>query len=368
MANKSIDQEAKKAIKKAQKTIREVKEKDGNEAETRRRVERIFESVLGYKIENLSREHAVKGAGSTEHLDFAVKLSPEKSNEVSMVVELKRASMELSLKHLKQASRYAIDLGCEWALLTNGWQWELHHIEFGQPPDVKIVKSWDILNDEIIDLVKEFQVISYHSLRRGTLEKLWAKYSALSSEQLLSILLSESSLKRIRGSIKKESGISVHPEEIVSAFRRLLNEKASRLIDSVKISYPFSGRGVAKPRTRSKSEGSTSKKPDDLLENLYKELHTCLLSLGDDVEEKKLKHYVAFKRHKNFASIKVFPSKGCVKVWLKVDPDTVTLETDFARDVRNIGHIGAGDLEVTLHKSEDLQKVKPLIQRSYDEN
>ena len=83
---KASDKEIKNAIKKAQNVIQEVKEQDGNEAETRRRVERIFEDILGYQIQHLSREHAVRGSGTTEHLDFAIKLDPEKE-EVSMVVE-----------------------------------------------------------------------------------------------------------------------------------------------------------------------------------------------------------------------------------------------------------------------------------------
>ena len=33
----------------------------------------------------------------------------------------------------------------------------------------------------------------------------------------------------------------------------------------------------------------------------------------------------------------------------------------------NVGHFGTGDLEITLSKSDDLEKAKPLIQRSYDD-
>src|SRR3990172_12249719 len=95
------------AISEARRLIEEVQKMDGNEAETRRRVERMFESVTGYDaFKHLSREHAVHGAGDTEHMDFAIKLTPDK---VSMVVELKRVNVDLSKTHLKLASRYAID-------------------------------------------------------------------------------------------------------------------------------------------------------------------------------------------------------------------------------------------------------------------
>jgi predicted transport protein len=53
---------------------------------------------------------------------------------------------------------------------------------------------------------------------------------------------------------------------------------------------------------------------------------------------------------------------------VKVDPTTVTLEAGFTRDVSNVGHFGTGDLEITLTKPDDLEKAKPLIQRSYDDS
>lgn len=100
------------------------------------------------------------------------------------------------------------------------------------------------------------------------------------------------------------------------------------------------------------------------LQDLYEELQAYLLALGDDVQEKTLKHYVAFKRLRNFACVVV--RKASVTVFLKVDPDTVTLEPGFTRDVRNIGHLGPGDLEVTIGNRDALERAKPLFQASYD--
>jgi predicted transport protein len=51
---------------------------------------------------------------------------------------------------------------------------------------------------------------------------------------------------------------------------------------------------------------------------------------------------------------------------VKVDPDTVTTEPGFTRDVRNIGHGGTGDLELTIRSDDDLEKAKPLLIRSYE--
>ncbi|GAI41959.1 unnamed protein product, partial [marine sediment metagenome] len=62
MARQKLDKEVRKAILKARSLIEEVAKMDGNEAETRRRVERIFESLMGYDVlRHVTREHAVHG-------------------------------------------------------------------------------------------------------------------------------------------------------------------------------------------------------------------------------------------------------------------------------------------------------------------
>ena len=106
---------------------------------------------------------------------------------------------------------------------------------------------------------------------------------------------------------------------------------------------------------------------DGSLLDLYQELRAHLLAFGDDVQEKTLKFYVAFKRLQNFACIEVRPTAATIIVYLKVDPDTVRpLEEGFSRDVRKIGHYGTGDLEITIRTSEDLERTKPLLQKSYE--
>jgi predicted transport protein len=74
--------------------------------------------------------------------------------------------------------------------------------------------------------------------------------------------------------------------------------------------------------------------------DVWESVRAFAMSLGDDVQVKELKLYWAYKRIKNFMSAEVRPTKGSVVLYLKVDPDTVTLEPGFTRDVRNIGHWG----------------------------
>jgi len=98
----------------------------------------------------------------------------------------------------------------------------------------------------------------------------------------------------------------------------------------------------------------------------YEALKAYLSALGDDVQVRMLKHYVAFRRIKNFACVELKTSDSKVMAYVKVDPTTVTLEPGFTRDVSNIGHYGTGDLEITIGSDADLEKAKPLLLQSYE--
>lgn len=102
------------------------------------------------------------------------------------------------------------------------------------------------------------------------------------------------------------------------------------------------------------------------LANLFADVETFMLGLGDDVTKKTLKNYFAFRRIKNFACVEVKTTLNLVRLYLKIDPSTVALEDGFARDVRHVGHFGTGDLEVTLKSHADLERAKPLIEQSYE--
>ena len=105
---------------------------------------------------------------------------------------------------------------------------------------------------------------------------------------------------------------------------------------------------------------------DGPLLDLYQAVRDHVLALGDDIQEKPLKYYVAFKRIKNFACVEVHPNKSVVTTYLKVNPEDVDLIHGFTRDVRAVGHYGTGDLEVKIRSREDLERAKPLFQKSYE--
>ncbi len=106
----------------------------------------------------------------------------------------------------------------------------------------------------------------------------------------------------------------------------------------------------------------------DELHDRFEALKAFLVALGDDVQVKTLQFYVAFKRINNFACVEVRPTDSRLLVFVKVAPDTIECEPGFTRDVRNIGHFGTGDLEITITNEEQFEKAKPLLIASYEAN
>lgn len=252
----AIDKGVRRAILDARRIIQEAEKSDCNEAETRRRIERIFESLMGYDVfKHLTRERAVRGAGETEHVDFAVQLEAGEEVNPIIMVEIKRVNVELARKHLKQVSSYAINAGCEWILLTNSKEWKLYHVAFGQPPITKLIHSWNILTDDVPVLAQRFELISLKSVKKGSLDDIWKKTNVLHPRNLLQAILSESSVRILRRDLKRSSGISLTPEDIVSGIRRLLNEVALTELENVRISLP-----ERKPARKKK----TRKPPEEL--------------------------------------------------------------------------------------------------------
>ncbi len=238
-AGKKPTKEHRKAVRDARKIIEQVLEMAGNEAETRKRVERIFEWVMGYDVfKHITRERAIQTAGESEHVDFAIQLEPGDEAQPIIMVELKRVGIKLAKKHLKQVTSYAIDAGCEWVILTNGREWKVYHVEFGQPPKTELFDSWNLLEDKVDSLVRKFEVISYRSVKRNGLNDQWERVKVLAADTLMEAIVNLDSFKTIRRILRKNTGILVNDEEVYSGIKKLLNEKAAVVMSEIKVPAP----------------------------------------------------------------------------------------------------------------------------------
>lgn len=128
-------------------------------------------------------------------------------------------------------------------------------------------------------------------------------------------------------------------------------------------------RGQKQPASPSKYFVSAKEKVESAPKDLravYDYLASQVGALGSDVSVHPQKHYIAFRRHRNFASVQVFNRNKEIKVYLNLDPDET--ETDYPRhrDVRQIGHFGTGDLELVIKTKKDVDLAMKLLKASYD--
>lgn len=124
----------------------------------------------------------------------------------------------------------------------------------------------------------------------------------------------------------------------------------------------------SKKKIKYATVGELLNKSSKEVKDLFEALKAFILSLGDDIQLKELKFYYAFKKIKNFVSIEIHPQNKTIVLYLALDPTKFRLEKGFTRDVRNIGHWGTGELEVTIKNFDDLEQAKLLITKSYELN
>ncbi len=98
------------------------------------------------------------------------------------------------------------------------------------------------------------------------------------------------------------------------------------------------------------------------LTELLNEIREYIVTLDSSIEETPKKYYIAYKTTQNFVCIETQKKK--LMLFLKLNPDEIEKLPKQARDVRNIGHFGTGDLELTIKNITDFEDTKELINLS----
>jgi hypothetical protein len=204
---KKVQDRFSECIRQYQKIAEQQKAKDVSEADTVTVVKDILADVFGYdKYQELTSEQQIKGT----FCDLAVKLD----GKIHLLIEVKAAGVILNSSHIRQAVSYGVAQGINWVVLTNGINWQIYRIKFGQPPIEEELTRFDFLalnpkSDE--DMQKIFMLCkegmtsealnSYHQVAQ-----LFNKHTVsviLQSEAVLSALRRE--IRRIFPELKVET-------------------------------------------------------------------------------------------------------------------------------------------------------------------
>lgn len=189
---------------------------DVNESATRIMVNYFLTDVLQYlELEEIKTEYAIRG----EYADYVIQIKRKKH----FVIEVKSIELDLNERHMRQSLQYAANEGIDWVLLFNGKQIQLYRVIFGKPLTNKKVFDLDLADlTQLRRASQELVALTKPAVVKGELESFWKRFDALTPGSLIKTIYSEDVIKSIRSKVKKQSGISFDPLDVLDAVHQLV--------------------------------------------------------------------------------------------------------------------------------------------------
>ncbi len=204
-----VKERIKKGLAKYAKILADARDKNLGEADTSKIVVDVLSDVLGYnKFFDVTAEFRIRG----KFADFVVRLNDMQR----VIVEVKSIGTALRADHIRQAVEYGATEGIEWVVLTNGAEWQVYHIKFEKPLEWDFVYSVDFLDKSMAteEKIRLLYLISKESVKKNEIAEYWQKKVALSAKNVVSILLSDPLIERVRRELKNLTGYRISPDEL----------------------------------------------------------------------------------------------------------------------------------------------------------
>jgi hypothetical protein len=134
-----------------------------------------------------------------------------------MLIEVKAIGIDLKEAHTKQAIDYAANQGLEWVALTNGDNWHMYKVTFGQPIGQELVFEFDFLglNAKSTDDIETLYLLTKEGFGKSVLGEYHAQRQALSRYFIGAMLLTDPVLDVIRRELRRMSpNVKINTEQI----------------------------------------------------------------------------------------------------------------------------------------------------------
>lgn len=219
MLTASKQQKLLTAIKTYRKEFLDGGRKELDESGTRIMINRFLSDVLGYKqLEEIKTEYMIKGT----YADYVIQVNKTRH----FLVEVKALSFQLSEKHLRQTVNYGANEGIEYALLTNGRNFEFYKIIFAQPISSHLIFALDLSDAASLKTaVANLQHLHKESVIKNSFKPLWNKCEATDPYNIAGILCSDEVLNCIKKMIKTRYNEKCENETILSAVHKIIEDK-----------------------------------------------------------------------------------------------------------------------------------------------
>lgn len=193
--------------------------KELDESGTRIMINRFLSDVLGYRqLEEIKTEYMIKGT----YADYVVQVNTTRY----FLVEVKALSFQLSEKHLRQTVNYGANEGIEYALLTNGRNFEFYKILFEQPISSRLIFALDLSGAaDLKNAASQLQHLHKDSVVKNFFKPLWNKCEATDPYNIASILCSAPIINNIKKLIKDQYREKCDDETIIAAVHKIISDK-----------------------------------------------------------------------------------------------------------------------------------------------
>ena len=207
------------AIRKFSKPLNDLVARDANEGDTRLLVTDFLREGFGYDTyEDLTTEYQVRG----EFADYGVRID----GELIAFIEVKRVKTKVAAKQLRQVEMYAVNEGVEWAILTNGANWQVYHLGDRVPIEIDLALDVDLIDDSktLAQKTDELFYLTRESMRRRQIDELWQARRATAPKSLANVLVSDPVIEAARKELRRTTNQRVETDDI----KRLLRETVIR--------------------------------------------------------------------------------------------------------------------------------------------
>ena len=195
--------------------LKRAKERDVNESDTIKIIIDMLSDILGYdKFLEITGEYEVKG----KYCDIAIKVD----NNLHFLIECKAIGIDLKENHLNQALFYSERLGIDWAILTNGIQWNIYKINFGKPISISYLFDIDFLEEKHNDpqFHEKLYLLSKEAISKSAIDLYHEEKCIINKYNISAILQKKSVLNIVRRELKAFSKkIKVDRQQILDIIR-----------------------------------------------------------------------------------------------------------------------------------------------------
>lgn len=329
--------------------------------------------ALGYDDSD-TREVEPQGVcdpGSQRKVDFLIK----RNNAPVMIWECKvQCGKPLTSKHYVQLGRYFPHTNARIGVLTNGVQYRFYtDIAVSNRMDEKPFFEFDItkISDSQCESLERLsnshfniELILANATERNNISAIKDLLFDCSQEPpnwLVKEIIREAEIKTSR-SMKDRERVS---KWVKAAFTSLMQAAVSEKVSAVdnKATVPAVSNGqdnIRDEKFRQWFEGLSSD-----LKDVFSALEKYTQSLDSGVISQNRMVYRTYSSHECWFMTMGYAKKK-ILLFLRLDPDNVIMEEGFTREVAEVGHVGMGDIEVSVSSSADLSRVKSLIKDAYE--